>query len=120
MAGMGGNVLINQYKFDEDFYNAILTPENLAKELSLKTETIRELLRSKGLPGVKIGGSWRTTRRALYVYLENKMGMESGPAFQGKENNRQGIFQIQGAGKRLDKGRKAKTQGEPQEIFFSR
>lgn len=109
-----------KYTFDEDLCNAILTPEDIAKELSLKPETIRELLRKGSLPGAKIGGSWRTTRRVLYGYLENKMGMESRSRFQGKKNNRKGVFQIQGGGKNLDKRRERDTQREPQEIFFAR
>jgi excisionase family DNA binding protein len=57
--------------------NKILIPEDVAEELKLKISTIRALMRDGIIPAVKVGGSWRTTRRALYGYLENKMGMES-------------------------------------------
>ncbi len=46
--------------------NAILTPQDVAKELSLRPETFRDLMRRRIIPVVKIGGSWRTTRRKLY------------------------------------------------------
>ena len=58
--------------------DTILAPEQVAKELSLKTETVRSLMRRGILPAAKVGGCWRTTRRALYGYLENRMGLESG------------------------------------------
>ena len=57
--------------------NRILIPEDAAEELKLKVSTVRALMRDGIIPAVKVGGSWRTTRRALYGYLENKMGMES-------------------------------------------
>ena len=62
---------------DNEFQNAILTPEQVAEELSLKIETIRDLMRRRILSATKIGGSWRTTRRALYGYLEDQMGLAS-------------------------------------------
>ena len=63
---------------DTQWQNAILSPEEVAEELSLKIETVRYLMRRRILPAAKVGGSWRTTRRALYEYLENQMGLESG------------------------------------------
>ena len=99
--------------------DAILTPEQVAKELSLKTETVRALMRRGILPAAKVGGCWRTTRRALYGYLENQMGMEGGFYLRRRENNRQRVLQIQRRGTAVDKRRKGKPE-EPAEIFFPR
>ena len=38
--------------------NPIITPETIAKELSLTTETIRILMHRKILPAAKVGGNW--------------------------------------------------------------
>jgi len=66
-----------EYKadIDSEWPNAILTPDQVAQELSLRVDTVRDLMRRKILPATKIGGSWRTTRRALYEHLENQMGL---------------------------------------------
>ena len=104
---------------DSQWQNAILSPEEVADELSLKIETVRYLMRRKILPAAKVGGSWRTTRRVLYEYLENQMGLESGFHMQRREGDRQRVLQIQGRGKTVGKGRKGKSE-EPEEIFFPR
>jgi len=75
--------------------NAILTPQDVAKELSLRPETVRDLMRRRIIPAVKIGGSWRTTRRKLYEYLENEMGMESGVHAKRREDSRQRVLSVQ-------------------------
>ena len=75
--------------------NAILTPQDVAKELSLRPETVRDLMRRRIIPAVKIGGSWRTTRRKLYEYLENQMGMESGVHAERREDSRQRVLSVQ-------------------------
>ena len=100
--------------------NTILTPEQVAQELSLKTETVRSLMRRKILPAAKVGGCWRTTRRALYGYLENQMGLESGVRVQGRKNNSKRIFQVQRRGKRMGKKQEENPKGTAGEVFFSR
>jgi len=100
--------------------NAILTPEQVAEELSLGVETVRCLMRRKEIPSVKVGGSWRTTRRALYGYLEDKMGLPGGLRVERGEDKCKGVLQVQGRGKGMDKKRKGKPQREPEEIFFPR
>ena len=42
---------------DSQWQNAILSPEEVAEELSLKIETVRYLMRRRILPAAKVGGS---------------------------------------------------------------
>ena len=107
-------------KIDTKWQNAILTPAVVADELSLKVETVRELMRQKILPAVKVGGSWRTTRRALYEYLENQMGLESGIYAKQRKSKSQGVLQVQKRSSSVGKRRKNPSDGEPKEIFFTR
>ncbi|MCK4389538.1 MAG: helix-turn-helix domain-containing protein [Desulfobacterales bacterium] len=100
--------------------NAILTPEQVANELSLAPETVRALMRRKILPAAKVGGSWRTTRRALYGYLEEQMGLAGRVRAEGRENNGQRVLPIQRRGKTVDKARKSPSERETSEIFFPR
>lgn len=97
--------------------NAILTIKQVAQELSLREETVRALMRKKELPATKIGGSWRTTRRALYEYLENRMGLSCGVHAPGGKDSGQGLFQVQGRGQAMDKRTKGKVE-TPEEVFF--
>ncbi|MBW1928856.1 MAG: helix-turn-helix domain-containing protein [Deltaproteobacteria bacterium] len=99
--------------------NAILTPAQAAEELSLNLETVRSLMRRGILPAAKVGGSWRTTRRALYGYLENQMGLESRFHAQRREDNGRRLLQVQRRCATVDKRRKGKPE-EPEEIFFPR
>ncbi len=46
-------------------YNDYLTPYEVAYELSLSLTTIYKLLRSKELPGVKVGRFWRIPKEDL-------------------------------------------------------
>ena len=111
--------MLEKSDVDREWRDAILTPVDVANELSLRSETVRDLMRRKILPAAKVGGSWRTTRRALYGYLEDQMGLESGFHAPRRENNRRRIFQIQGRGATVDKRREGKPE-EPEEIFFPR
>jgi excisionase family DNA binding protein len=54
---------------DED---ALLTPEDSAKYLKMHVDSIRRLLRSGKLPGVKVGGAWRIPKKALDEMLSGK------------------------------------------------
>jgi excisionase family DNA binding protein len=105
---------------DSGSINAILTPQDVAKELSLRPETVRDLMRRRIIPAVKIGGSWRTTRRKLYEYLENKMGMESGVHDERREDSRKRILSVQRRSKAMVKGRKRTPKKGGQRTFFDR
>jgi excisionase family DNA binding protein len=107
-------------RIDTLFQNAILTPAEVAAELSLRSETVRDLMRRGILPASKIGGSWRTTRRALYGYLENQMGLESGVHGKKRENSGKGVLQVQRRSPTVGKGRKKEPHGESEEVFFTR
>jgi excisionase family DNA binding protein len=111
---------MSKSQIDTQFQNAILTPSEVAVELSLKIETVRDLMRKKILPATKIGGSWRTTRRALYGYLENQMGLESGVHAGRRKKPGKGVLQVQRRSKTVGKGRKKASNGKPEEVFFSR
>jgi excisionase family DNA binding protein len=113
------NIVVKS-QIDTLFQNAILTPTEVAAELSLKIETVRDLMRRGILPASKIGGSWRTTRRALYGYLENQMGLEIGVHGKRRKNPGKGVLQVQRRSKTVGKRRKKETHGESEKVFFSR
>ena len=90
------------------------------QELSLKIETVRNLMRGRILPAIKVGGSWRTTRRALYEYLEDQMGLQSRVHGARGKNSGNGILQAKKRSKTVGKGRKKSPDGKPKEVFFTR
>ena len=98
-------------------YSVDIKPKSGQTEKTI--DEVRELMRRGILPAAKVGGSWRTTRRALYGHLENQMGLESGFHISRRENYPQGVFQIQRRSSAVDKRRKGKPK-EPEEIFFPR
>ena len=98
--------------------DAILSPDQVAKELSLNIETVRSLMREGSIPAVKVGGCWRTTRRALYGYLENQMGLESRVHTQRPKGNGERNISVQKRSPHLDKARERKA--ETGEVFFAR
>ena len=53
-------------------YTDYLTPYEISEEFGLSLTTIYNLLRSKKIPGFKIGRSWRIPRDAMedYIYGE--------------------------------------------------
>ena len=75
----------NQLKMTE--HDEIITPIEVGEFLKLNPETCRELMRKGLIPAVKIGGSWRTTRGAIYGYMENKMGISGRIRVQGAKDN---------------------------------
>ena len=91
--------------------NAILTPDQVAEELVLRVDTVRDLMRRRILPAAKVGGSWRTTRRALYGYLENQMGVSGGVHGERGKDPSTGVLQVQRRGPSVGKGPKAAGQG---------
>ena len=50
--------------------NEILTVDEAAAMLKVSAQVVTDLLVSNELPGRHIGGSWRTTRRALVSYVD--------------------------------------------------
>lgn len=50
----------------------LLTPEESAAFLKMHIDSVRRLLRSGKLPGVKVGGGWRIPKSALKAMLEGR------------------------------------------------
>lgn len=50
-------------------YTDYLTPYEISEEFGLSLTTIYNLLRSKKIPGFKIGRSWRIPRDAMEEYI---------------------------------------------------
>lgn len=50
----------------------LLTPEDAAKALVVKPETLRGWLRTGKLKGVKVGRLWRVRERDLEAFLERE------------------------------------------------
>lgn len=48
----------------------LLTPEAAAEKLAVSVKTVKNLLRSGKLRGVKVGNLWRLQEKALEEYLE--------------------------------------------------
>ena len=71
--------------------DVLLTPEESAKYLKMHVDSIRRLLRSKKLPGVKVGGAWRIPRSSL----DGMLGMQRRPpgseTAKSKEEDRRGF-----------------------------
>ena len=49
-----------------------LTTEDVAKVLSVKEEVVRDLIRKRELPAVKIGKSYRITETDLQLFLNDR------------------------------------------------
>lgn len=70
----------------------LLTPEAAAEKLAVSVKTVKNLLRSGKLRGVKVGNLWRLQEKALEEYLEEpsqraqkKTKMERQSPQEGKE-----------------------------------
>ena len=63
----------------------IMTVEEVSEYLRLAQSTIYKLLNEDKLPGRKIGGSWRFSRRALDEWIERDMVGERKSASSEKE-----------------------------------
>lgn len=59
----------------------ILTPREAAEYLSVHVRTIYRLVKSREIPGRKIGGSWRFKKDALDEWLS----LRENPSTKGKE-----------------------------------
>lgn len=99
--------------------DSILTPDQVAEEMSLKPETVRVLMRKGELPGVKVGGSWRTTRRAIYDHLESAMGLVREACEKRQEYSPWGVPQARTQGTAVV-GEGEATAKEPTTVFFPR
>ena len=49
--------------------NQLLTPDEVAGLLNLHIATVRQLLREKRLPGIKIGVFWRVREDELHNWI---------------------------------------------------
>jgi excisionase family DNA binding protein len=57
----------------------LLTVEQAAEKLQLHPDTIRRLLRSKQIPGVKLGPrQWRVPIKAIDQYVQRALGQSTG------------------------------------------
>ena len=70
----------------------LLTPEAAAEKLAVSVKTVKNLLRSGKLRGVKVGNLWRLQEEALEEYLEEpsqraqkKTNIEHQSPKEGKE-----------------------------------
>ncbi len=61
----------------------ILTPREAAEYLSIHVRTIYRLAKKGGIPGRKIGGSWRFKKNALDEWLSGKTNFS--PPFPNAE-----------------------------------
>lgn len=52
----------------------ILTVDEAAKFLKVSTGAVQTLLESRELAGRRIEGQWRTTRRAVLLYVDGGIG----------------------------------------------
>lgn len=50
----------------------MLTPDDVAERLKMHRDTVRRLLRSGEIPGVKIGRSWRVPSDKLAQWVNDK------------------------------------------------
>ncbi len=50
----------------------LLTPEEVGSFLKLKPRSVKDLLRSGKLPGLKVGKVWRVSVVALQEYIEKQ------------------------------------------------
>jgi excisionase family DNA binding protein len=50
----------------------LLTPEDVAKRLNVSEYTVRRLLRTGELQGLKVGGQWRITPSAVKDYIDKQ------------------------------------------------
>ena len=52
--------------------NELLTVDEVAKEVKVHTETVRNWIRKRELPAIDIGGEYRIYRRDLEDFLERR------------------------------------------------
>jgi len=55
----------------------VLTAADLALMLAISVPHARRLLRTRQIPGVKLGGRWRVSREAVVDRIERMSGLES-------------------------------------------
>ena len=53
-----------------EYPNDVLTVDQAAEFLQLNEYTVRLLARRRELPGKKVGGSWRFSRKKLLEFVE--------------------------------------------------
>lgn len=50
----------------------VLTPEDVARLLSMSESNVRKMFRNGVIPAKKVGELWRTTREKLEVYVNEQ------------------------------------------------
>lgn len=93
--------------------DAVMTPEQVAEELSMSLYTVKKLMRAREIPATKVGKLWRTTRGEIYGYLENQIRMESGVRASRPTHNGAGDVQVRRRSARVSKGRKRTPAPKP-------
>ena len=58
----------------------LLTPEESAMLLKMHVDSVRRLLRTKKLPGVKVGGAWRIPKSSLTALLRGETAEAKKPS----------------------------------------
>ena len=56
----------------------LLTVEETAKILHLDIQTIRRMFRTRELPGLKLGGTWRISKERLIAHLDEQQRRSDG------------------------------------------
>jgi len=56
----------------------VLTTEEVAQFLKIDKQTVRELLRLRKLPGLKVGRDWRVLRSELDAWLRQSEPVANG------------------------------------------
>lgn len=58
--------------------NSVMTVREISEFLRLTETTVYKLLQDGKLPGKKIGGQWRCSRRVVEAWLEDKPALHPG------------------------------------------
>jgi len=59
--------------------NELLTVKEVAEEVKVHAETVRNWIRRRELPAVDIGGEYRVSRRDLDEFLNRRRTVDSAP-----------------------------------------
>jgi excisionase family DNA binding protein len=74
---LGNDITVGQHAFVPAPEPVVLTPAQAAELLQLEEAVVLELATAGELPGRRLGGEWRFTRRTLLEWLEQGEGMGS-------------------------------------------
>ncbi len=70
--------------------------EEIARKLSIHVNTVRNLIRARKLPAVKVGHQWRVSKADLVAYLEEntRRAFDEMPEFQRQQRPKVTIEKI--------------------------